>query len=87
MFASYASGSNFNTTGAVCVQHSGGVNGWNASNLQGRTVTVTGASTVGPITPSGGGIGNQPAMSPGSDGNVYFNITAGTYTYANMSLW
>jgi hypothetical protein len=75
----------FNTTAAVCVVHTGGVNGWNGSNLQGRTVTVTGSTT--PITPSGGSIVNQPAVSPGSDGNVYFNFTAGMYTYAAMACW
>src|SRR5580704_15169939 len=33
---------NFGTTGAVCVTYMGSVDGWNASNVQGRSVTAVG---------------------------------------------
>jgi hypothetical protein len=78
----------FNTTGAVCVRLKlNTVNGWNASNVQGRTVTAKGATTQGPITPTNGSIPNQPGLSAGSDGYVYFNFTAGAVNYTSMACW
>ena len=78
----------FNTTGAVCVKVKVAVvNGWNASNVQGRTATATGSTTQGPITPTNGSIPNQPGLSAGSDGNVYFNFTAGSVNYTSMACW
>jgi hypothetical protein len=50
-------------------------------------VTVTGASTEGPLSGSSGNIPNQPGMAPGADGKVYFNFTSGTYTWAGMACW
>jgi hypothetical protein len=44
------------------------VNGWNAPNVQGRTVTAKGSTTQGPITPTNGSIPNQPGLSGCSDG-------------------
>jgi hypothetical protein len=46
-------------------------------------VTVNGSSTVDPD--GSGSIPNQPSVSPGPDGNVYFNVTAGSFNYAGMS--
>jgi hypothetical protein len=78
----------FGTTGAVCVKvHVNTVNGWNASNVQGRTATAKGATTQGPITPTNGSIPNQPGLSAGSDGYVYFNFTAGQVNYSSMACW
>jgi PQQ-like domain len=78
----------FNTTGAVCVKIKvATVNGWNASNVQGRTATAKGSTTQGPITPTNGSIPNQPGLSAGSDGFVYFNFTAGSVNYTSMACW
>jgi outer membrane protein assembly factor BamB len=78
----------FNTTGAVCYKFKAGViNGWNASNVQGRTATAKGSTTQGPITPTNGAIANQPGLSAGSDGFVYFNFTAGSVTWSSMACW
>jgi hypothetical protein len=80
--------SSFNTTGAVCVRVKvNTINGWNASNVQGRTATATGATSQGPITPTNGSIPNQPGLPAGSDGFVYFNFTAGQVTYSSMACW
>jgi PQQ-like domain len=78
----------FNTTNAVCVKTKvATINGWNASNVQGRTVTAKGATTQGPITPTNASIPNQPGLSAGSDGFVYFNFTAGSVNYTSMACW
>jgi hypothetical protein len=69
----------------VCLENHGNVNGWNASNAQGRTITVSGATTQ-TVTGSGG-VPNQPGMTAGADGYVYWNFTAGTYSYTGMSCW
>jgi hypothetical protein len=86
--ASCGSLSSFNTTGAVCVKiKAATINGWNASNVQGRTVTAKGSTTQGPITPTGSSIPNQPGLSAGADGFVYFNFTAGQVSYTSMACW
>ncbi len=79
----------FSTTGPVCVKVKASVvNGWNASNVQGRTVEAQGASTQGPVAPTAyGGIPNQPGLSAGPDGFVYFNFTAGQVSYSTMACW
>jgi hypothetical protein len=82
--AATGSSGNFGTTGAVCVTYKGSVTGWNASNIDGRTVTAVGSTTQTP-TPSGGTLPNQPGLMPGTDGYIYWNYTAGTLTYASMS--
>jgi hypothetical protein len=72
----------FGTLGAVCVKFAGTVSGWNASNAQGRSVTALGSTMqVLATIPEGK---NQPAIGPGSDGFIYWNFTAGMYTYAAM---
>jgi hypothetical protein len=75
---------NFGTAGAVCITFMGNVNGWNASNVQGRTVTVVGSTTQSPAI-SGDNLGNQPGIMPGADGYVYWNYTAGQVSYASMA--
>jgi hypothetical protein len=75
---------NFNVLGAVCVTYMGAVTGWNASNVQGRTVTVVGSTTQMPAI-SGDSIGNQPGLSPGADGYIYWNFSAGTVDYSSIS--
>jgi subtilase family serine protease len=83
-----ASFPNFNTTSAVCVKVKvNTVNGWEASNVQGRTATVRGATTEGPITPVNGSMSNEPGLSAGADGFVYFNFTAGSVPYSSMACW
>jgi sugar lactone lactonase YvrE len=77
----------FGTTGPVCVKvNLNAVNGWNASNVQGRTVTAQGATTQGPFAP-GANLPNQPGLTAGSDGSVYFNFTAGQASYTSMACW
>jgi hypothetical protein len=71
------------TIGRVCVQFKGTVTGgWNASSTEGRSVTVTGATTR-TITNIPEGV-NEPAILPGADGYIYWNYTAGYFSYANM---
>lgn len=78
---------NFNSLGAVCVQFKGNVNGWNASNAQGRTIGVKGSGTQ-TVTGSSG-VPNQPGMTAGADGFVYWNFSAASSccTYAGMACW
>jgi hypothetical protein len=77
---------NFNVMGAVCVTYMGTVTGWNASNVQGRTVTVVGSTTQMP-TITGDSIGNQPGLSPGADGYIYWNFSAGSVDYSSISTY
>ncbi len=74
---------NFGTTGAVCVKLMGGIvsqyGGWNSSNTDGRTVTLNGATV-----PVGGA---QGAVPPGPNGYAIWEWTAGTRSYASMSLY
>jgi hypothetical protein len=79
--------SNFNALGAVCVKFQGNITGWNASNAQGRTITVTGATTQ-TVTGSSG-VPNQPGLTAGPDGYVYWNFTptSSCCAYTGMSCW
>jgi hypothetical protein len=63
------------------------VHGWEASNVQGRTATVQGATTEGPITPVNGSMSNEPGLSAGADGFVNFNFTAGSVPFSSMACW
>jgi hypothetical protein len=74
----------FNTTGAVCITYRGSVNGWNASNVNGRSVTVVGSTTQMPLVVDDS-IANQPGLLPGTDGYIYWNFTTGTASYASLS--
>jgi hypothetical protein len=64
------------------------VSGWNASNVEGRTVTATGSTTQTPAI-TGDSLGNQPGLMPGADGFIYWNYTggAGAVTFASMSIF
>jgi hypothetical protein len=74
----------FNTTSAICVQTSDTVNGWNASNVTGRTCTVNGTAVT---IPAGGSLDNQPAVPAGANGLVTWQWSAGAVSYASMSLF
>jgi len=76
----------FNTIGAVCVPvQLPSITGWNASNMQGRTITVTGATMQGPLTP-GEATGAEPGLSAGPDGFIYFNFTGADNAVASASM-
>jgi cytoskeletal protein RodZ len=75
---------NFDTAGAVCITYMGNVDGWNASNVQGRSVTVVGSTTQSPAI-TGDNLPNQPGIMPGADGYVYWNYTAGQVNYSSMA--
>jgi hypothetical protein len=49
-------------------------------------LTVTGATSYGPITSIGGPV-TGGAMTAGADGYVYFNFTAGTYAFTSLSAY
>ncbi len=70
---------NFNTTGAVCYRVQSKVNGWNCSNMAGRTVSVNGGTAS---TTCGGG-----ALGQYTDGYTYFSVSAGQYAWASISVW
>jgi hypothetical protein len=81
--ATKASGS-FGTTGAVCVTYMGNITGWQASNVDGRSVTVVGSTTQTLATIPNA---NQPGLNAGADGYIYWNYSAGTETYTSMSVF
>jgi aryl-phospho-beta-D-glucosidase BglC (GH1 family) len=68
---------NFNTTGAACYRTTQNVAGWGCSNFDGRTVAVGGvARTCG-----------QLPLTRSSDGYYYFQVSAGTYSWASLYVW
>lgn len=78
----------FGTTGAVCVELAGSVpQAWGCSGCDGRMVTITtGTMTSKPTAvPANSAVTGMIAAGP--DGNIYFNFTAGTYTYAQMYVY
>jgi hypothetical protein len=76
---------NFGTTGAVCVQFKGSVHqGWGVSNGDGRMLTVVGSTTVGPESAAGAAGG---AVGAGTDGFVYWNFTAGSFSYTSVYIY
>jgi hypothetical protein len=72
---------NFATTGPVCARYLGDVTGWGVSNGQGRMVTVVGAMTIGPVDPS---VAVTGPVAAGSDGFVYWILTAGDADYVSV---
>ncbi len=72
----------FNTVAAVCVTYKGYVSGWNGSNMQGRSVTVIGATTRTLATIAENAL--QPSVAPSSDGYIYWNFSIGIYAYSSM---
>ncbi len=78
---------NFMTTGAVCVQLMGSVHmAWGVSNCQGRSLTITGATTSGPTTLVGNDTASG-AIAAGPDGFVYFNFSAGANSFASLYVY
>jgi hypothetical protein len=73
----------FHVTGAFCVQSTGGVMGWQGSNMAGRTVTIIGATTQTGVAATG----SSGAIAVGSNGAVIWEFTAGTDVNAEMSWW
>lgn len=71
----------FQTTGPTCIKVFGGLNGWNASNMSGRTVRINGSSPVSL------GDGNQPSVQASSDGYTYLDFSMGSYSYASCATW
>ena len=69
--------SNFGTNGDVWFVAEAPINGWQASNINGRTITVNG------VVVSMGG----PLPDPAADGKFYFHFSAGSYSYATWSYW
>jgi endo-1,4-beta-xylanase len=69
---------NFNTTGAVCLRTSATVNGWGCSNFTGRTVKVNNVAMT---------CGQTPLPAKWSDGYLYFDVSAGSLTYASLFYW
>ena len=67
----------FGTTGEACYRTTMDVAGWNCSNFDGRTVMVN------DVTVSCG----EVPLPPQHAGYYYFEISAGSYTYAAMSMW
>jgi hypothetical protein len=87
MVASCAANGNvpsFNTTMPVCVQVRGNIpDGWFCFNADGRSVTVTGASTA--VVDGVGCMNQQLPVTAGADGFVYLNFSAGTFSYAGFA--
>jgi endoglucanase len=69
---------NLNTTGAACYRTNATVNGWGCSNFDGRTVKVNGTALA---------CGAMPLPAKWSDGYYYFDISAGSYTWASFYYW
>lgn len=67
----------FNTLGERWFVVSDSVNGWQASEVTGRTLRVNGV----PVTPG------QMPLPPSSNGLYYFQFSAGTKTWASWSFW
>jgi hypothetical protein len=72
----------FDTTGPVCISYKGDIGGWTAANVSGRKVTVVGSTTQTLNTIA---TGNQPGLKAGTDGYIYWNFTAGVYSYASLT--
>jgi hypothetical protein len=74
------------TLGAVCVVVEGSIpHGWGTSNSDGRTLTVVGATTLGPFVPNAVQTGGP--IAAGADGNVYFNFSATTSNVDYTSMY
>jgi hypothetical protein len=74
----------FNTTSAVCLIVMRAIPvGWECSSADGRTITVAGATTQS-FNGGGSAVTGGPT-TPGADGNIYFNVTAGTYSFTSFT--
>ncbi len=83
--ASTGSSGSFRTTNSVCVTYMGTLTGWSASNVEGRSVTVVGATTQ-MFTVSGDLVASERAPLPGADGYIYWIWTSGTEAFSSMSI-
>ncbi|HEY0466191.1 MAG TPA: carbohydrate-binding domain-containing protein, partial [Polyangiaceae bacterium] len=68
----------FNTTGERWFVVSDSINGWQASEMAGRTIRVNGVV----VTP-----GQMPLPAPVNGTTYYFNFSAGSRTWASWSFW
>lgn len=66
---------NFDTAGAVCVKIKGSFGGWGFSNSDGRKWRINGGSF---------GTTSGESVDATSDGYVYIDITAGSFTWASV---
>jgi hypothetical protein len=71
------SSGSFGTTGERWFVVSTNVNGWQASEVQGRTIRVNGVV----MTPG------QMPLPPAVNGNYYFQFTAGSNNWSSWSFW
>ncbi len=80
------SSGSFGTTNSVCVTYMGALTGRSASNVEGRSVTVVGATTQ-MFTVSGDLVAGERAPLPGADGYIYWIWTSGTDAFSSMSIF
>jgi hypothetical protein len=67
----------FNTLGERWFVVSESINGWQASEMTGRSIKVNGVT----VTPG------QMPLPPAVNGKYYFQFSAGTKTWASWSFW
>jgi hypothetical protein len=68
----------FETTGAYCMKTSATIAGWGCSNFTGRTVSVNNTAIDNC---------NDPLPAKWTDGYYYFNVSAGSLSYACIYWW
>lgn len=73
----YQNSGNFDTTAGMWFVVSESINGWQASNVQGRSIFVNGEQ----VSP-----GQMPLPDP-VGGKYYFEFTAGDFSWASWSFW
>ena len=66
-----------NTTGPYCFRTAATVNGWQCSNVQGRSVLVNDQARA---------VGAMPLPAK-YNGYTYFEVSAGSYAWAYCSWW
>jgi hypothetical protein len=57
------------------------LNGWNASNIGGRSVSINGAASISATE------GNQSGTPASGDGYTYLDFSSGTQSYASCATW
>jgi hypothetical protein len=67
----------FNTTGERWFVVTTNINGWQASEIQGRTIRVNGVVVTA----------GQMPLPPAVNGSYYFQFTAGTNNWSSWSFW
>jgi hypothetical protein len=77
-------GSSQATLGAVCVEFKGNIpQAWAGSNTTACNITVTGGGATQMVT-GAKALTAQPPMTAGPDGYVYWNLTAGCPSFAEI---